>query len=99
MEIGKIRKWARDRNLDTADPKKQIEKLKEEVQELIDGIEENNMHEIVDGIGDVTVVLIVLSLQLNVSYENCVKFAYNEIKDRKGKMIDGVFVKEQDLKK
>ena len=29
--------------------------------------------------------------------ENCLQIAYDAIKDRKGKMIDGVFVKEEDL--
>jgi hypothetical protein len=29
--------------------------------------------------------------------EECLEVAYNDIKDRKGKMIDGVFVKESDL--
>ena len=29
--------------------------------------------------------------------ENCLEEAYEVIKDRKGKMIDGVFVKEEDL--
>ena len=33
--------------------------------------------------------------QLN--FEDCIRQAYNEIKDRKGKMINGVFVKEADL--
>ena len=33
-----------------------------------------------------------------LDFDECVQFAYNEIKDRRGKMIDGVFVKEEDLK-
>lgn len=33
--------------------------------------------------------------QLN--FEDCIRQAYNEIKDRKGRMVDGVFVKEGDL--
>ena len=32
-----------------------------------------------------------------LSFENCVSSAWEEIKDRKGKMINGVFVKEEDL--
>lgn len=32
-----------------------------------------------------------------LSFKNCVSSAWEEIKDRKGKMINGVFVKEADL--
>ena len=50
-----------------------------------------------DSIGDMYVVLTILSLQLGLDIEDCVMHAYGEIKDRKGKMIDGIFVKEADL--
>ena len=43
-------------------------------------------------------VLTILSMQLDLDIEECIATAYEEIKDRKGKMIDGVFVKEEDLK-
>lgn len=33
----------------------------------------------------------------NTTLEECVQVAYNDIKDRKGQMINGVFVKESDL--
>ena len=51
-----------------------------------------------DSIGDMYVVMTILSLQLGLDIEDCVQKAYNEIKERKGKMINGVFVKESDLK-
>lgn len=35
---------------------------------------------------------------LGVGYEACVRQAYEKIKDRKGRMVDGVFVKGEDLK-
>ena len=34
----------------------------------------------------------------NLKFEDCLSLAWNEIKDRKGKLIDGVWVKEEDLK-
>lgn len=34
----------------------------------------------------------------NLKFEDCLSKAWNEIKDRKGKLIDGVWVKEEDLK-
>lgn len=41
--------------------------------------------------------LINISILLDVDFESCVQAAWDEIKDRKGRMIDGVFVKERDL--
>lgn len=93
----KIRQWAEDRNLQTGDPKGQILKLLEESGELASGLAKNNDEVIKDSIGDIIVVLTVLSLQLGISIEDCIALAYNEIKDRKGKLINGVFVKESDL--
>jgi len=57
----------------------------------------NRPREIIDSIGDMYVVLTILSMQLNVDIELCVQAAYDEIENRKGKMIKGVFVKESDL--
>ena len=38
-----------------------------------------------------------ISKALNYDFVDCFELAYNEIKDRKGKWIDGTFVKEEDL--
>lgn len=94
----KIKKWAVDRNLHTADPNKQVLKLGEEFGELCQGMAKNNRPLVLDSVGDMYVVLVILSMQLGVDIEDCIEMAYNEIKDRKGKMINGVFVKESDLK-
>lgn len=95
--LEKIRFWAEERNLHTADPKAQLCKLLEEVGELASGLNRNNLDLIKDSIGDTIVVLQILCLQLSLDFNECLQLAYNEIKDRKGKMIDGVFVKESDL--
>lgn len=95
---GLIEKWAIDRNLHTADPNKQALKLGEEFGELCEGLAKGNIDLTKDAIGDMYVVLTILSMQLGVNIEECIEQAYDEIKDRKGKMIDGVFVKEEDLK-
>lgn len=92
-----IRKWAIDRKLDCADPDKQTIKLGEEFGELCQGIAKNNPDQVIDSIGDMYVVLTILSMQLNVDIQYCVQRAYNEIADRKGEMINGMFVKEADL--
>lgn len=93
----KIEQWAIDKGLDEAQPEKQMLKLVEEVGELAQGLAKGNLDQVVDSIGDVYVVLKVLSMQLDLNLSDCVSAAYDEIKDRKGKMVNGVFVKEEDL--
>lgn len=92
-----IKIWAMDRGLDVADPNKQMLKLMEEVGELAQGMAKNNASQIIDSIGDVYVVLTILSMQLDLDIEDCIEQAYVEIADRKGEMVNGVFVKEEDL--
>lgn len=163
---GKIEKWSTDRNLSTADPIKQFDKLIEEHGELVKGINKQDEQIIKDSIGDMFVVITIIMQQINgymdvairtykfgeyqsstVEYIRelndvgqklhkfinedskngdlfaevqahlsnvigllditskeyntdlitCVQLAYDEIKDRKGKMINGKFVKEADL--
>ena len=95
--IKHIEQWFIDRNLHTAHPQAQLAKLLEEAGELSKGVTRSDDDSIKDSVGDVAVVLIGLCMQLDVNFEECVLLAYNEIKDRKGKLIDGVFVKEEDL--
>ena len=155
--IEKVQRWFYDRNLQTQDPNKQFLKLYEEIGELSRGLAENDEAVTKDSIGDITVVLIGLTLQLgikteeifpenntfvflnaaksedyfvvmmdqslaayfnrqsyqlkNVVYElmrisallhhdfvECLNIAYEEIKDRTGKLVDGVWIKEERLK-
>ena len=92
-----IKRWAINRGLDKAEPSKQMLKLIEEVGELASGIAKGKKDLIVDSLGDIYVVLYILSIQLKLDFETCVEIAYDEIKDRKGIMKNGVFVKEKDL--
>lgn len=48
--------------------------------------------------GDILVTLIILCKQLGIDPIDCLDKAYKKIRKRKGKTIDGVFVKEEDLK-
>ena len=48
--------------------------------------------------GDIFVTLIILCDQLVLDPVDCLDRAYEKIKDRKGKTINGVFIKEGDLK-
>lgn len=95
--IEQIKQWVLDRNLQAADPKVQMCKTIEELGELARAINKGDVDGQVDGIGDVVVTLVCISQQLGLDFEHCVQSAYNEIKDRKGKMIGGVFVKDADL--
>lgn len=93
----KIREWSVERNLHTADPTKQALKLGEEFGEVFEGLAKGNEEMTKDAIGDMYVVMTILSQQLGFTIEECIDIAYDEIKDRKGRMVDGVFVKESDL--
>lgn len=89
--------WACDRNLiHGATPASQYEKLAEEFGELGRALIEDDNEKVKDAIGDMVVVLTILARQRNLSLDGCVESAYNTIKDRKGKMINGKFVKETD---
>ncbi|MGP4073797.1 MazG-like family protein [Piscibacillus sp. B03] len=92
-----IQQWAKDRGLNTAEPDKQTIKLGEEFGELCQGMSKKNLDQVIDSIGDMYVVLVILAEQLGLSIEDCIDQAYEEIKDRRGKMVSGVFVKDSDL--
>ncbi|MBM9831626.1 MazG-like family protein [Enterococcus faecalis] len=92
-----IEKWAREKNLDIADPEKQMLKVVEEVGEVAAALARNNKNDLRDGIGDVVVTLVILAMQNDMDLYECLNQAHNEIKDRKGKNVNGVFVKESDL--
>jgi NTP pyrophosphatase (non-canonical NTP hydrolase) len=93
--ISNITEWHYDRNLiDGSTDKDQFLKLVQEAGELSDNICKGK--NIVDDIGDIMVVLINLAERNGLTVQECLAHAYNDIKDRKGKMVDGVFVKEAD---
>ena len=92
--IRKITQWHHDRNLiEGATDKDQLAKLIQEMGELSDNICKGN--DIRDDIGDMLVVMINIMERNNITIEECLAVAYMDIKDRKGKMIDGIFVKEE----
>lgn len=88
--------WAAERDLlKPENATKQALKLSEEVGELAGAIIKNKRPEQIDAIGDILVVLTILSEQLNIDMEDALASAYGVIKDRKGKTIDGAFVKDE----
>ncbi len=91
-----IRQWAKDRNLiEGATTQAQMLKMTEEVGELASGIAKNNRDVTRDSIGDCVVVLTILAAQHGWDIEDCISAAYEEIKDRKGRMENGVFIKDE----
>ena len=90
-----IREWATERGIyDKGNSHTQYVKLMEEAGELAKALLNNDRYEIKDAIGDMVVVLTNLAALEGMTIENCVDLAYNEIANRKGKMINGTFVKE-----
>ena len=93
--VDTIVSWHYDRNLiGGSTDKDQFLKLMQECGELSDNICKNNNFDIADDIGDIMVVLINIAERNGLSLEQCLSVAYNDIKDRKGIMVDGIFVKE-----
>lgn len=91
----KIVDWAIVRGItDPENAPKQMLKVMEEVGELAGAIAKGNEDATIDAIGDVLVTIIILSYQLELNPWECLETAYDEIKNRKGKTIDGVFIKE-----
>ena len=106
----KIIQWAKDRNiLENSNAIKQISKTQEELDETLEALKKLNAHkgsdnlivrseimnEVADGIGDMLVTIILLAKAVDLESLVCLEMAYNEIKNRKGKMVDGLFVKEK----
>jgi NTP pyrophosphatase (non-canonical NTP hydrolase) len=87
--------WANERGLiKEENATKQFIKLTEEVGELASALLKKDPYETIDAIGDIQVVLIILCEQLGLNMSECLESAYNEIKERKGKTVNGTFIKE-----
>jgi len=88
--------WATEKGILVKDnAPKQMLKVLEEVGETAGALLKDKKEEIKDGIGDTFVTLIILSKQLGLTPTECLESAWNEIKDRTGKTVDGVFVKDE----
>lgn len=105
-EVTRVEEWAIKRGLinhhydglgkngHAQKPDKQMLKLVEEVGETARALAYNDTDELRDGIGDCVVCLIVLAAQCNMTLEECMDAAWDEIKDRTGKLEDGLFKKD-----
>lgn len=110
--IDNVIQWANDRSIiEGSTPIKQLDKTSEEFNELQRAVasyytarklgsyslEAKSLADMEDGFGDVLVTLIIAAKQLDIDLQDALAAAYEEIKDRKGRMISGKFVKESDL--
>ena len=95
MELVKlIEQWHEDRNLIAGSTDKdQVLKLVQELGELSDSVCKGK--DMRDDLGDMLVVMINIMKRNNITIEECLQKAYDDIKDRKGRMVDGIFVKEE----
>lgn len=92
----KVKQWHYARNLiEGSTDKDQTLKLLQELGELSDNVCKGK--DIRDDIGDMLVVMLNITERNQISLADCLQRAWDEIKDRKGKMVDGIFVKEEDL--
>tara|TARA_R110001632_G_scaffold57525_2_gene140537 strand:+ start:1433 stop:1735 length:303 start_codon:yes stop_codon:yes gene_type:complete len=94
--VSRVELWHIERNLiDGSTDQAQFVKLIEEAGELAGNIARGK--DLQDDIGDMLVVLINIALRNKYDLYECLEVAWDDIKDRKGKMVDGVFIKETDL--
>lgn len=90
-----LKAWAIERDIASEKNKlQQLAKTMEELGELSSAVVKNDMAGIIDAIGDVQVCLIILSMQLGLDYNECLNSAYQEIKNRTGKTVNGTFIKD-----
>lgn len=91
-----IREWAHNRGIFLkGSTEVQFAKLIEEVGELAQAILKDDHVAKKDAVGDIVVVLTNLSHMMGYNIEDCIDFAYDQIKNRQGSMINGTFVKNE----
>jgi NTP pyrophosphatase (non-canonical NTP hydrolase) len=91
----KILEWGLQKGiLPHAEPLAQLDKTEEEVGELRQAIYEHDVDEVKDAIGDIYVTITMQAEAWGFTMEECVQAAYDVIKRRTGKMVNGKFVKD-----
>ena len=94
--INNVRIWADNKNLlREENTQAQMLKVLEEVGETAGALLKKKNQEILDGLGDSFVTLIILCYQLGLEPKDCLQAAWDEIKNRKGKTVNGTFIREE----
>ncbi|PTF40684.1 hypothetical protein BUY11_10830, partial [Staphylococcus chromogenes] len=91
--IKQVEQWSIDKGLHNGNPDRQALKVWEESGEIAKAMSRNRIEELKDGIGDTVVTLIILAQQHGWTLEECLQYAYDEIKDRTGETRNGTFIK------
>lgn len=87
--------WGKDKGIiKKGNSYKQFAKVVEEVSEIGTALGKDDIEMLIDAIGDSIVTLIILATQNGLTTEQCLTYAYNEIKDRTGKTVNGTFFKD-----
>jgi len=93
--IDKVIQWAADKDLlKKENSLAQMAKITEEVGEIASALLKKDEMKLIDSIGDTVVTLILLAEMNGYKLEDCLEVAWLEIANRKGKTIDGTFIKE-----
>jgi len=93
--IDKVIQWAADKDLlKKENSLAQMAKVTEEVGEIARAVLHKNESKLLDGLGDAMITLILLAEMNGLCIEDCLEAAWLEIADRKGKTVDGTFIKE-----
>ncbi|MBM6227586.1 MULTISPECIES: MazG-like family protein [Staphylococcus] len=95
--VKQVEQWSINKNLHNGNSDRQALKFYEEAGEVAAALSRNDKKALKDGIGDTIVTLIILAQQQGWTLEECLQYAYEEIKNRKGKTINGTFIKDEDL--
>ena len=105
--IEKVEQWAIDKGIDQAENwKPQFKKIVEEVMEYKEelkkfdhrkGMEYLMCYDEMVEMGDILITLIIMAQQRGYEIKDCLTHAYLKIKDRQGEVIDGSFVKSEDI--
>lgn len=96
--VEQVEQWSIDKDLHNGNSDRQALKFYEEAGEVASALSRGQMDALKDGIGDTVVTLIILAQQHDMTLQECLQYAYDEIKGRKGKTVNGTFIKESDLK-
>jgi len=94
--INRVLVWAHNKGiLEHGTVAAQAEKTCEEADELLQAVELEDKEEVVDGIGDTLVTLIIQAQMQGLSVQECLETVLMEIEGREGSMINGTFVKRE----
>ena len=93
--VGSVKQWVIDKGIaEKATLKSSYDKMQEELDEVFDSFANGDIENEQMELGDVIVTTISYAIVRGFNWQNCLNMAYNKIKDRKGQMINGQFVKE-----